>query len=137
MDRCRSGYRPDGPAAREELRLLEIRRHPDVARHEHHQCLADRRVIALGRGQPRDAAGDWCGDQGAREIGVGLLKRGARLLQLRLRHFTLRREDRELLFGGARVGLRGRVVGLRLQEIGSVLLRLFDGAGAFFWTSVV
>ena len=119
--------RPHG----KKLRLLEIRRDPDLARHEHHQRLADGRVIAFGRGEPRDAAGDRRGNQCARQIGVGLLQRGARLLQLRLRHFTLRREDRKLLFGGARVGLRGRVVGLRLQAIGSVLLRLFDGAGAF------
>ena len=53
--------RPDG----KKLRLLEIRRHPDVARHEHHQCWADRRVIALCRGQPRDTAGDRRGDRGA------------------------------------------------------------------------
>ena len=31
-----------------ELRLLEIRRHPDLLRHQHHQRLAGLRVAALG-----------------------------------------------------------------------------------------
>ena len=39
---------------------------------------------------------------------------------------------RKLRFGRDRIGLRGRVIGLRLQKIGRVLLRLFDGAGAGF-----
>ena len=41
-------------------------------------------------------------------------------------------QHRKLLFGRDRVGLRRRVIGLRLEEIGCVLLRLLDGAGAGF-----
>jgi hypothetical protein len=96
-----------------------------IAREERFQARQDRR-------QPRAAARDRRGDRCAREIGAGLLERGARLLQLRLRYFALRLEDRKLLFGGGLVGLRRRVVGLRLQKIGRVLLRLLDGAGAGF-----
>ena len=54
------------------------------------------------------------------------------LLQLRLRYFALRLENRKLLSGRNRVGLRRCAIGLGLQQIGGVLLRLLDGAGAGF-----
>ena len=111
---------------RAQLRLLEIGGDPDLARHEHHQRLADGGVGAFGRGQSRDPAGDWRGDGRARQIGLRLLQGGARLFHLRLGLRPLRLQYGKLHAGRTFVALSGGEAGLDLKEIRGVLLRLLD-----------
>ena len=103
-----------------ELRLLEIRRHPDFARHEHHQRLSDRGIIALGGRELGHAAGFRRRDHRAREIGFGDLQLRHGLLALRLQH-------RKLLLRDDDVALRSGEIRLRLAQARRVLLRLLDG----------
>ena len=103
-----------------ELRLLEVRGHPDIERHQHHDGLRRGSEGADGGGQLGDPAIDGRAQLGTAEIRIGLSFLRFGLIDLGGCDATLRGERRDLLLGG---GLR------RLSRIERRLLALQVGAG--------
>src|SRR6516164_3798098 len=87
-----------------ELGFLEIRGYPDLARHKHHQRLADCRVAAFGGGELGHTARHRRDDYRARKVGYRLFEGSACLRQLTIGEVALGLQNGDLFVGCNRVG---------------------------------
>ena len=112
-----------------KLGLLEIRGDPDVARHQHHQSLADLGIIALGGSQIGNRPRDRGLDLGASKVRLGLLQACLRLFELAGTDLTLCLQNLNLPLGDDQICLIRIVGGLVLLKLGRGLLRALLSPG--------
>jgi hypothetical protein len=113
-----------------ELRLLEIRPHPDVVRNEHRQRGARLRELPDGAGKLHDASGLRRGDDRIGEIEVRLVALGICLGEVRLGAAALSLQHDQLPRRRDEPALRRLQRGLVLALPRRVLLGILHGAPA-------
>ena len=113
-----------------ELRLLEIRRNPDLRRDQHHQHLSGLGIVASSGRKLCHPADNWGADLRAREVGLGLALHRERLVTTSHRLHALSLQNRKLHLGCLGIRLGGGECRLGLPQIGGRLLCALLCAGA-------
>ena len=111
-----------------ELRLLEVRRDPDVVRHEHRQVRAGLRELADCGGELDDAARLVCRNGRIGKVQLRLVALGFGLREARDGAVALRLQRLDLPLRQFEGRLRTVQCGLLLMQLRSVLLGVLNGA---------